>query len=142
MDYENSLLYGLPDTDIQRLHKVHITAARILIRTRKYDHISPILYNLHWLTLKYNIDFKIFKMLALKCLNRLAPPYLSEFLEIAMEIEPLVMLHQSCGMSHQLKSSLHHSQMCLSPSYRLTSFSSNDSCFSVTWMILILVMLL
>ena len=59
LDYGNSLLYELTDTDIQRLQKVQNTTARILTRTRNYDYISPILYNLHWLTLKYRTDFNI-----------------------------------------------------------------------------------
>ena len=75
------ILYGLPDTDIQRIQKVQNTAARIHTRTRLYDHICPILHNLHCLTLKYRTDFKIL-MLAYKCLNRLALPYLSELLEV------------------------------------------------------------
>ncbi len=31
----------------------------VLTRTRKYDHISPVLLTLHWLPIKHCIDFKI-----------------------------------------------------------------------------------
>ena len=52
LDYGDSLLYGLPDTDIQRLQKVQNTAARIVTRTTKYNHISFSLHNLHWRILR------------------------------------------------------------------------------------------
>ena len=60
---------------------MHTTAARILTRTKTYDHISPFLNNLYLLTLKYRIDVKIL-ILAYKHLNGLASPYLSELLEV------------------------------------------------------------
>ena len=73
--------YMAMDTDIQRLQTVQHTACRILTRTRKYDHISPILHKIHWLTVNYRVDFKIL-MLSDQCLNGLAPPYQSELLEV------------------------------------------------------------
>uniref|UniRef100_A0A8C0XVG3 Reverse transcriptase domain-containing protein n=1 Tax=Cyprinus carpio carpio TaxID=630221 RepID=A0A8C0XVG3_CYPCA len=54
-------------------------AARVLTRTRKYDHISPVLSTLHWLPIKHRIDFKIL-LITYKALNGLAPQYLNELL--------------------------------------------------------------
>ena len=82
LDYGNSLLYGLPDTDIQRLNKVQNTARRIVTSTRKYDHILPILRERHCLIIRDILDFRNYLMLAYKCLNHLALPYLSELLEV------------------------------------------------------------
>ncbi len=56
---------------------VQNAAARVLTRTRKYDHISPVLSTLHWLPIKHRIDFKIL-LITYKALNGLAPQYLSE----------------------------------------------------------------
>ncbi len=54
-------------------------AARVLTRTRKYDHISPVMSTLHWLPIKHCIDFKIL-LITYKALNGFAPQYLSELL--------------------------------------------------------------
>ncbi len=56
---------------------VQNAAARVLSRTRKYDHISPVMSTLHWLPIKQRIDFKILLM-TYKALDGLAPQYLSE----------------------------------------------------------------
>ena len=42
LDYCNSLYYGLPDCLIQKLSTVQKAAARLIIRSRKYNHISPL----------------------------------------------------------------------------------------------------
>ncbi len=50
IDYCNGLLYGLPDCEIAKLQRVHVqnTAARLLTSSRKYDHITHVLQELHW----------------------------------------------------------------------------------------------
>ena len=77
---ENSLLYGLPQHLISRLQSIQNTAARVVTRTRKFDHISPVLKQLHWLPVRYRIVFKIL-LLVYKALNGTAPSYISELLK-------------------------------------------------------------
>ncbi len=72
-------MYGIPDYQTDRLQCIHNTAARILTQTRKFDHITPILKELHWLPVKKRIIFKIL-ILTFRCLNGLAPAYLSQLL--------------------------------------------------------------
>ena len=84
LDYCNSLLYGLPDSKLQRLQRMQNLAARIVSRTPKYDHISPVLKALHWLPVKARILFKIL-LLMYKSVNGIAPPYLCD---MAITCEP------------------------------------------------------
>ena len=76
----NSLLYGLPQHLISRLQSIQNTAARVVTRTRKFDHITPVLKQLHWLPVRYRIVFKIL-LLVYKALNGTAPSYISELLK-------------------------------------------------------------
>jgi hypothetical protein len=66
MDYYNGLLYGLPNTELIKLERVQNAAARLVTSTRKYDHITPILRELHWLPVKFRIHFKLLYCLLLK----------------------------------------------------------------------------
>jgi hypothetical protein len=47
LDCGNSLLYGLPAYQIQRVQRIQNTAARILTRTKCWEKTSPILRSLH-----------------------------------------------------------------------------------------------
>ncbi len=73
---------------INKLQMVQNAAARVLTRTRKYDHISPVLSALHWLPIKHCIDLKIL-LITYKALNGLAPQYLSELLSHYSPPRPL-----------------------------------------------------
>ncbi len=79
LDYCNALLGVFSARIINKLQMVQNAAARVLIRTRKYDHVSPVLSTLHWLPIKHRIHFKIL-LITYKALNCLAPQYLSELL--------------------------------------------------------------
>ncbi len=59
LDYCNALLCGCPASSINKLQIVQNAAARILSRSRKYDHITPVLQSLHWLPIKFRISYKI-----------------------------------------------------------------------------------
>ena len=80
LDYCNALLSGCPNKSLNRLQVVQNAVARILTETSRRDHITPSLASLHWLPVKYRIEFKTL-LLTYKALNGLAPPYLKELIE-------------------------------------------------------------
>jgi len=57
IDYSNALLAGCPASTINKLQLVQNAADRVLTRSRKYDHITPILSSLHWLPIKFRINY-------------------------------------------------------------------------------------
>ena len=82
LDFCNSLLYGLPDVHIAKFQRVQNAAARLLVGLPRFCHITPVLCDLHWLPIRYRINFKIL-LLTFKCLHGLAPKYLSDLLTVS-----------------------------------------------------------
>jgi len=85
LDYCTSLLVGAADRVIRKLQEVQNAAAGLIIGTHKFDHITPILRDLHWLPVHQRIKYKI-AMLVNKCLRGLAPPYLAELFQPVVEL--------------------------------------------------------
>jgi len=56
LDYSNSLIYcGL----MSQLRYLQTAAARLVSDARRYDHITPVLQELHWLPVRRRVDFKM-----------------------------------------------------------------------------------
>ena len=51
----NSLLYGLPQEQLNRLQRIQHIAARVVTLSKKSCHITPVLKDLHWLPVRYRI---------------------------------------------------------------------------------------
>ena len=79
LDYCNALYTGIDQSQLRRLQLVQNSAARLLTCTKKRDHITPVLASLHWLPIRYRIDFKLL-LTVYKSLHGLAPTYLSDIL--------------------------------------------------------------
>ena len=77
----NGLLFGLPKAEIAKLQRVQNAAARLILGIGKFSHITPALYELHWLPVSLPIDYKIL-LLTFKCIYGLAPTYLSDLISI------------------------------------------------------------
>ena len=80
IDYYNSLLFGLPSVHLLLLQRLQNAATRI-ISVPRYSHIvTLVLCSLHWLPVKFRIDFKI--LLIVKAIYGDAPGYLTELIAI------------------------------------------------------------
>ena len=77
LDYCNSVLHSLPWSRLQLLQSVLNSAARLIRGLGRFDHITPVLIDLHWLPFPQRISYKIC-LLMFKCLKGLAPAYLSD----------------------------------------------------------------
>ena len=77
LDYCNSVLHSLPWSRLQLLQSVLNSAARLIRGLGRFDHITPVLIDLHWLPYPQRISYKIC-LLMFKCLKGLAPAYLSD----------------------------------------------------------------
>ncbi len=79
---------------IRQLQLIQNAAARILTRTIKSEHITPVLRSLHWLPVTFRIDFKVL-LLVYKSLNGLGPKYMADMLTEYKPNRPLRSLGSS-----------------------------------------------
>jgi hypothetical protein len=63
--------------NIEKLQKVQNFACRIVCNIQKYAHVSPAIRQSNWLPIKQQLEYKD-TVMAHKCLNKLAPPYLCD----------------------------------------------------------------
>ena len=86
LDYGSAVLAGLPSHLLNRLQSVLNAAARLVCRARKYDHVTHLLRDLHWLRVPERIQFRL-AVLAFCCRNHKAPSYLADELHWTDEAE-------------------------------------------------------
>ena len=72
-----SLYYGVAERLLNQLQVVLNSAAKVVTKKFKYDHVGDDLNNLHWLSFKKRVIFKI-ALLAHKFLMGIAPSHLQE----------------------------------------------------------------
>ena len=86
---------GTPDSDHTGMHlhktsslflatclsweppSLHTSMTRLILGRKKYEHVTPMLVELHWLPVKGRIVYKIC-LFVFKCLNHSAPQYLQD----------------------------------------------------------------
>ena len=76
LDYGSVTLNGIIKRLMDRLQSVLNAAARLVHNSRKYDRISPLLRDLHWLCVPERIKFRL-AVLVFHCRNQTAPNYLA-----------------------------------------------------------------
>ena len=78
IDYCNGVLYGVAKGEVQRLQVVLNAAARLVVGTGKFSHVTPILRDvLHWLPVQHRISYKI-AILARDCIHGIGPAYFGD----------------------------------------------------------------
>ena len=83
LDYCNALLAGMSETNLNRLQRVQNALARVVCRTRRRDHITPALAELHWLPIRSRISYKI-ATITHKIRTTQQPGYLVDLIEDAV----------------------------------------------------------
>ena len=94
IDSSNALLYGITNTQLSRLQGLQNIAARIITYTKRTDHITPVLADLHWLPIEQRLKYKICLMV-FKIMHDKAPSYLTEL------VQPYVPGHSRLRSSKQ-----------------------------------------
>ena len=79
LDYCNSLVLSLTDFELRRLQLVQNALCRVATRSSKSSHITPQLKKLHWLPVRYRVQFKL-GLITYKILNQGQPVYLRELI--------------------------------------------------------------
>jgi len=76
LDYGNATLAGIPSHLTKRMQSVFNSAARLVFSASRYDRITSLLTQLHWLKVPERIELKL-AVLVYKCLHQTAPPYIA-----------------------------------------------------------------
>ena len=81
IDYCNALLYGTSGKNLVKLQRLQNVAAKIIVGGSKYEQVTLILRELHWLPVESRIHFKIM-VLVHRAVNDTEPVYLQELVNM------------------------------------------------------------
>ena len=82
IDNCNSLLYGVLACNLNKLQKLQNACARMIYGKRKFEHVTPLLHELHWLPIRQRIVFKIL-LFVFKFFQNSLPIYLMDSLQVS-----------------------------------------------------------
>ena len=81
LDYGNAVLFGINERLINKLQMTQNSTARLIMRQRRHDHITPLLIALHWLPIRYRILYKVL-VLTFQAVHNLAPVYITDLISV------------------------------------------------------------
>ena len=77
-----------PVANINKLRRVQNTLARIVVGSKRNDHITPALAERHWLPVQYRIQYKL-ALITFKVLMTQQPHYLHELIRLHNPVRQL-----------------------------------------------------
>ena len=119
IDYANSLLYGVRDSDLKRLQRLQNKAARLVFACGRDQSSAGLLRSLHWLPVKERIIFKLM-LYVYKCIHNEAPSYLSNLISLNRDSVSGSYRQRLCSASNATRLSVFRAKK-----------RAGDSCFKV-----------
>ena len=104
-DSGNALSFGANASLIMKLQRTQNTAARLITRKKKCEHITPVLMDLHLLPVCYIAQYKLL-LYVFKALNGLAPVYLKDHVTVYEPARTLrsenamLVVQRKCELKH------------------------------------------
>ena len=83
--YCNSVLFNVTEKEISKLQVVQNCLARVVTKSSRFCHITPLLKSLHWLPVRYRIKFK----LCSQALTSGQPVYIRNMLQPSRKVRTL-----------------------------------------------------
>ena len=81
LDYGNAVLFGINGRLLNKLQMTQNSAARLIMRQRRRDHITPVQIALHWLPIRFRVMYKLL-VLTFLAIHNLAPAYINDLISI------------------------------------------------------------
>jgi len=103
VDYCNAVLVGILGYLQKQLQSVLNAAALLIYSAKNYDHITPLLRELHWLRVPERIQFRLC-VLAYRCLTDTALQYLADTLSLSTNVAARCHLRSADSWTLQLPS--------------------------------------
>lgn len=80
VDSFTSILSGCPNSSLRILQLIQNSVARLLSRTKRRQHITPVLESLHWRPVRYRDSFQLL-LITYRALHAQVPSYITDLFE-------------------------------------------------------------
>ena len=128
-DYGNANLAGTLYL-LKRLQSVKTFTARLVFSSSRYNHITPLLRQLHWLKARERIDFKL-ALLVYTCQHGAALLYLADELRQPADFEARRRL-RSASSSSLIVRRIRGCQLSASEPFRSSQLAFGTVCYSTS----------
>ena len=98
LDYCGSILYGSPLCLFKRLQRVINAAARMVCRSSRFSHITPLLHQLGWLSISDRVTLRL-AILGHSALRGALPNYLSDMIRDVSSVSSRYSLRSNASRS-------------------------------------------